>query len=135
MNVRDFAGAVSDLMWGSALGWDRPNGLQDLFDEVKGSFEYREKQVKSLIAENEQLKSENSKLQERIRNQKARMKKNPGAMLSAIADIITGPLTCGHPVDCWDEELEECTVCLLIKERDGVRRVLKEIKRTGKVPK
>lgn len=35
MNLQDFACACSDLMWGGELGWDRPNGLDLLFETIK----------------------------------------------------------------------------------------------------
>lgn len=35
MNLQDFACAVSDLVWGGELGWDKENGLEELFDAVK----------------------------------------------------------------------------------------------------
>jgi len=36
MNLQDFACAVSDLIWGGELGWDRESGLEELFAVVKG---------------------------------------------------------------------------------------------------
>jgi hypothetical protein len=35
MNLQDFACAISDLIWGGELGWDRENGLEELFASVK----------------------------------------------------------------------------------------------------
>lgn len=35
MNLQDFACAVSELIWGGDLGWDRENGLEELFAAVK----------------------------------------------------------------------------------------------------
>ena len=35
MNLQDFACKISDLVWGGELGWDRENGLEELFEVVK----------------------------------------------------------------------------------------------------
>ena len=35
VNLQDFACAVSNLFWGGDLGWDRPGGLELLFETVK----------------------------------------------------------------------------------------------------
>jgi len=35
MNLQDFACAVSDLMWGGELAWDKPGGLEKLFHDLK----------------------------------------------------------------------------------------------------
>ena len=36
MNLQDFACACSDLIWGGELGWDRAEGLNKLFEVIKG---------------------------------------------------------------------------------------------------
>ena len=33
--LQDFACQVSDLMWGGELGWNRPNGLKNLYETIK----------------------------------------------------------------------------------------------------
>ena len=35
MNLQDFACKVSYLIWGGDLGWDRPGGLEALYERVR----------------------------------------------------------------------------------------------------
>lgn len=43
MDLQDFACAISELMWGGELGWDRPNGLDELYKAVKRKVKLIEK--------------------------------------------------------------------------------------------
>ncbi len=69
-------------------------------------------------------------LERRNRNQKELIQQNPGAMLSIIRDLVKEPLECGHPLECWDEENEKCSMCVLIEERDEARRKICDRKDT-----
>ena len=70
----------------------------------------------SLLTYFRELKEENEQLKERIKNQAKRMMEDPTAVLSCIRDIVKGPLTCGHPIEGFDEEKEVCQVCELQRE-------------------
>ena len=42
MNLQDFACAISNLVWGGELGWDREDGLEDLFDTIRNKLQSKE---------------------------------------------------------------------------------------------
>ena len=48
MNLQDFACAVSGLIWGGELGWDKEDGLEDLFKQVKKHIKQNREQKSKL---------------------------------------------------------------------------------------
>jgi len=108
-------------MWAERNGYQaRVAILEAKLTEARENLLAAEAAIQATDRQLDEARAEVKRLRKKIRED------HPGIGLQAIAAAIREPMECGHDVDCWDEETEQCDFCAATRRADELEQRLEE---------